>query len=138
MTEKVESQQSRPLTGTDIRVLAKGYWGRYFSWRLYPRVKWLMVGGAAVFALLLVLVLVASAADITSAGYRVLLILLAAVGVGCVVGAFGVYLMDRDHYVDRCVDKWEHGDPTLPDEESVVQFANGMKKAAGGDDGLPV
>ena len=117
-------QQSRPLTGTDVRILAGGYWSRYFSWRAHPRAKWLLLVGGGAFALLLILLAVASSVDATPdapSGYRILAILLAAVGIVTVLAGFGIYIMDKEHYINKCVDRWERGDLTLPDEASVAQ-----------------
>ena len=129
-------QQSRSLTGTDVRMLADGYWRRYFSWRMHSRSKWLLLAGGSALALLLILLAVASSADSTPAatsGYRVFLVLLAAVGITAVLVGFGVYIMDREHYVNKCVDKWERGDLTLPDEASVVRYIRRNKRAEDDD-----
>ena len=121
-------QQSRPLTGTDVRMLAGGYWGRYFAWRMPPRSKWLVLVGGCAFALLIILLAVTESADATSSGYRVLLVLLAAVGITTILAGFGIYFMDKEHYINRCVDRWERGDPILPDDASIVQYIRRSKR----------
>ena len=117
-------QQSRPLTGTDVRILADGHWKRYFAWRMHQQSKWLVVAGGCAFALLLILLAVASSVDSTPdaiSGYRVLAILLTAIGVVTFLLGCGIYIMDKERYINRCVDNWERGDLTLPDEASVAQ-----------------
>lgn len=129
MDEKEATKQHRPLTGTDVRVLATGYWNRYFSWRVHPRVKWLWLIGVSAFILLIILAAVADFDDAMPAGYRVLLVLSGAVGIIGIVAGFGIHIMDKEHYVNRCVDSWERGDHTLPDEASVVRYIKKSKRA---------
>jgi len=130
-------QQSRPLTGTDVRMLAGGYWSRYFFWRVHPRSKWLVLVGGCAFALLIVLLAVAESMDAASSGYRVLLVLLGAAGVATVFTGLGIYFMDKERYINGCVDRWERGDPVLPDNASIVQYIRRSKREED-DDGLSV
>lgn len=127
------------LTGTDIRYIAKGYWKHHFRWGFHPQAKASLLtalitflAGLAVLGGYLVDQYSAPSAATnstpqvaTSAGPSAIsfvamaLILIAA-------GFFlkGVWTIDReqDKFLDSVTAKWESGDKSLPDTNTVTQF----------------
>lgn len=113
------------LTGTDIRMMAKGYWERYFEWRFHPKAKWLLAAAALFFGLLLV-VAAATPAVVSSALY-ILALVLGILAFGSLTAAFYVYGSAKKEFLDSVVDVWEKGEHSLPREAAVAEFVNRRK-----------
>jgi phosphoglycerol transferase MdoB-like AlkP superfamily enzyme len=130
MTEEVALQRKEDvLTGTNMRMLAKGYWDKYFEWRLFPgSYKW-YIGTIVALALALILLgLTATAYGYTEPVPAIfgtfILIFVAVAGIFVFLNLYQ-YRAAKEDFVDNWVTRWEKGDHSeLPSINSVIDFTH--------------
>jgi len=118
------------LRGTDIKWIAKGYWGNRFTNRVHPKVKadWLVavVTGAIGIVVLLVSACAYSVSETTGpdpiAGVGIALVL---VGLGFFLKGQFAYEAELNKFADKTVAAWESGNHQIPDAETVEESING-------------
>ena len=111
----------RELNGTDVKMLAKGYWEHYFNWRLHPKVKAPFFTAAATLGVIVVLLAASIGPDPMPQGIRTLgMLLFVAFAISALWTVF-VSLRERDHFLDAAQDIWE-AEEELPDREMVAYF----------------
>lgn len=116
------------LTGTDITMMAKGYWEQHFRWRFHPGARmWLM--GAALLAVLTAIAAIVSASvegpDIGPVGTMALVLLLLVMGLFMVAAWY--YARAKEEFLIWVTTNWEKGDRTLPRTEWVEAFITRRK-----------
>lgn len=111
----------RDLNGTDVRMLAKGYWDNYFNWRIHPRAKVPAIMTGAAMVLLVILAAVSwgvEGSNPTLAGF------LLVSGVTFMVSALWTAfasLRERDHFLDAVQHLWETS-KAVPDRTTVTDY----------------
>lgn len=132
------------LTGTDIRYIAQGYWRHTFNWGFHPRVKTpavialvsFLAGIAAVIGDLIDNPLIAPMTGNSTATTVVphtpsaaifVAVALVLVAAGFFVKAMYVADPEKAKFLDSVTTRWESGDKSIPDAETVTKFLGESK-----------
>jgi len=121
----MEDKPIRELTGTDIRWIAKGYWEKYFVWRIHPKVK-TPLAVAVLLGVLFFITAIASSASVAPGEQAPIGVILpvALTGIFLVIAIFwslNTYCGCRDEFIDRAVQQWEKGSHEIPDYDSILK-----------------
>ncbi len=111
----------RDLNGTDVKMLAKGYWDNYFNWRIHPRAKLALIVAGVTIALLVVMLVSAMGMDPMPVALRVLSLLTFVAFTISALWTVFVSLRERDHFLDGVQHLWETS-KAVPDRTTVIDF----------------
>lgn len=116
------------LTSTDVALLARGHWAKYFEWRFLPKMRRRLIAalvflGAFVIAELVTTAQNRAVADYTpTAGGAALSAALLLLFLGALLWAVYIYGGAKSEFVDATVSRWESGDKELPSADTVRKF----------------
>jgi hypothetical protein len=124
----------RALASTDVRWIARGYWDKYFDWRIYPGVRRMLVAAVVAFVLLVALAVASGAyggMESVPPAYLTVMFVLGIICVALLVLTGMRMRRDKEDFIDSCVSRWESGKHELPSFDSVIQFVDERSSKSG-------
>ena len=127
------------ITITHIKWIARGYWERYFNWRIYPKSKLPLLLSAILFiTLIAVAILTPTPADVPvdveqsstvaySPAMATIVIVLAVLTVAALAIGLVRYYQNKDDFINSIATQWEQGDTQLPNTETVIKYLKDNK-----------
>ena len=116
---------NREIVGTDVELLAKGYWRKHFMWRIHPKTR-VPAALAALSGLLLLLALVTGTSvaqrGMPLEGVDLLVLLLGLTLIASVAWLVFIFLETEDGFVEYATQRWEQEGWELPGRDSVLEY----------------
>jgi hypothetical protein len=117
------------LTGTDIRMLAKGYWERCFEWRPHPKTVMPLGVGIILLGVLALLIFTTAPGSGPNPPLGTAIIVLVLLVAAALLYGFYIYAGEKTAYLNKVVTAWETSETKtrdlLPSEQSVRDFVSG-------------
>lgn len=112
------------ITGTDIRWVAKGYWEKYFAYRMYPGSLLQFASAIGSFIILIIMAIASNAFDEhVPLAYSIIMFLLFVAAAGLAIWGVIRYSRAKEEFIDNCANEWEHGKLIVPNFDAVIEYS---------------